>query len=177
MEHLLCEAVASEETLFACREDRLRQDWQQLDELIDFVPNKTPWLGFDHDAISLSSFEKYPGNAGINQFELWNANFRIAHADFKCLPGAAIGKQAVAFFQAWLYYGLLESCVRKKIEISYLMRHDIYGNPYLYSRNLHFCLQATVFKIKAGPNGKLQASTDIQLDLRLLKKWLSRFTS
>ncbi len=177
MEHLVFDAVASEETVFAYREDHLRQIWQQLDKLVDFLPNKTLWLGFNHDAIPLSTFEEYPGNAGFDQSELWSANFRGAHTSFRNLPAATIAGRSVAFFQSWLYYGFLESFVKKKIEISYLMRHDIDGNPYLYSRNLHFCLQATVFKIRADPNGKIQVSKDIQLDLHLLKKWISRFTA
>jgi hypothetical protein len=177
MEHLVFEADEPSETIFACKEAVLREDWQRFDNLIDFLPCKTPWLGFDHDAIPFGIFAEYPETAGFNHSELWNTNFRESHFDFKELPDAGIGGRVAAFFQAWLYYGLIQSVVGKKIHVSYLMRHDIDGKGYLYSRNLHFCLQAKVFKIRANPEGNLQTSTEIQLDVRLVRKWVSRFTA
>ena len=142
MEHFVFEADEPHETVFACRESVLKADWQQFDGLTDFVPLKTPWLGFDHDAMPLGAFAEYPNTAGFDESKLWNANFRESHLDFKELSGTEIGRRVVALFQAWLYYGLLESVVGKKILVSYLMRQDIDGKEYLYSRNLHFCLQA-----------------------------------
>lgn len=177
MEHLVFEADEPHETVFACREAILKADWQRFDGLTDFIPLKTPWLGFDHDAIPLGTFAEYPNTASFNGSKLWNANFRDSHFDFKELSDAEIGRRVVALFQAWLYYGLLESVVGKKIQVSYLTRQDIDGKEYLYSRNLHFCLQTKIFEIRANPEGKPRASMDIQLDLRLLNRWMSRFTA
>ena len=177
MEHLVFEADEPHETVFACREAILKADWQLFDRLTDFVPLKTPWLGFDHDAMPLGTFAEYPTTAGFDGSKLWNASFRESHFDFKGLSDAELGRRVVALFQAWLYYGLLESVVGKKIQVCYLMRQDIDGKEYLYTRNLHFCLQAKVFEIRANPGRKPRASMDIQLDLRLLNGWVSRFTA
>ena len=177
MEHLFFEANKPNETVFACREAVLRTDWEKFDGLIDFVPFKTPWLGFDHDKIPLGTFAEYPNTVGFNRSNLWNVNFRESHLDFKELSGAEIGRRSVALSQAWLYYGLLESVVGKKIEVSYLMRQDIDGKEYLYSRNLHFCLQTKVFDIRANPGSKAHVSMDIQLDLRFVRTWISRFVA
>lgn len=177
MEHLIFEADESHETVSACREEVLRADWQNYQELIDFVPPKTPWLGFDHDALPVNKLPDYPKMAGFDTENLWNAEFRECHSDLKELSGLEISTQVVALFQAWLYYGVLESVLRKKIQISYFMRHDADGEKCLYSRNLHFCLQAKVFEIRANPRGKSRVNQDIQLDLRLTNNWISRFTA
>src|SRR5437764_1169586 len=177
MEHLVFKADEPHETVWACREAILKADWQRFEGLTDFVPLKTPWLGFDHDAIKLGTFVEYPKTAGFIESNLWNANFRESRFDFGELSDAEIGRRVVALFQAWLYYGLLESVVGKKIQVSYFTRQDIDGKEYLYSRNLHFCLQAKVFEIRANPGRKPQVSTDIQLDLRRVNRWISRFTT
>jgi hypothetical protein len=177
MEHLVFEADEPHETVFTCREAVLKVDWQQFNGLIDFVPLKTPWLGFDHDAIPVGTFEEYPNTAGFKQSKIWNADFRESHFDFKELSATEIGRRVVALFQAWLYYGLLESVVGKKIQVSYLMRQDVDGKEYLYSRNLHFCLQTKVFEIRANPGGEARASMNIQKYLDLVNIWTSRFTA
>jgi len=177
MEHLVFKADEPYEVVFACREAILKADWQQFNGLTDFIPLKTPWLGFGHDAVKLGTFAEYPNSAGFDVSKLWNADFHESHFGFKELSDAEIGRRVAALFQAWLYYGLLESVVGKKIQISYLMRPDVDVTEYLYSRNLHFCLQTKVFEVRANPGGKLRASTDIQLDLRLANRWVSRFTA
>src|SRR5271163_2273854 len=107
MEHLVFEADEPHEIIFACREPILKADWQQFDGLTEFVPPKTPWLGFDHDAIPLGTLAGYPNAAGFDVSKLWNADFRESHFDFKRLSDAEIGIRVVALFQAWLYYCLL----------------------------------------------------------------------
>ncbi|KAH6666291.1 hypothetical protein B0J14DRAFT_705325 [Halenospora varia] len=179
MEHLVFPAIEPQETVSACRESILIADWQQADSssLMDFLPPKTPWLGFHHNAMQLGILAEYPNASGFNHSKLWNAEFRESHFDFKELPDAEIGGQVAAFFQSWLYYGSLESVVGKKIHVSYMMRQDIDGKGYLYSRNLHFCLQAKVFDIRANAKDRLQTSMQIQLMVRLVNKWISRFTA
>lgn len=178
MEHLIFKTsnADAKEICFAVTETRLKQNWQQLDNLLAFVPDKTPWLAFDHDKVALSTLENYPTSAGFNETELWKANFRGCREGYGLLSAADISKRAVSFFQAWFFYGLLESFVGKKIEVSYLMRYDSDGCPYLYSRNLHFCLQSKIFEIRnLEPVDKLKISEDVQLELRILQKWIKRF--
>ena len=178
MEHLFFLADEPRETVSACREAILKADWSRFIDLIDFIPLKTPWLGFDHDAIPLGTFTEYPNTAGFTVSELWNANFRDSHVEFKGITDTTeIGRRVTSLFQAWLYYGLLESVMDKKIQVSYLMRQDIHGNEHLYSRNLHFCLQTKVFEIRANPGGRSRASMDIQRDLFFANRWMLRFTA
>lgn len=177
MEHLVFQADEPSKTVSASREPVLKEDWLPSESLVGFLPLKTPWLGFDHDAMPFGVLTEYPDNARFNPLELWNANFCESQHDFKQLSNARIGGKVAAFFQAWLYYGLLESIVGKKIHVSYLMRHDVDSQGYLYSRNLHFCLQAKVFEIRANPEGKAQTSTKIQLDILLVQKWIARFAA
>ncbi|MCJ1244651.1 hypothetical protein MMC30_001850 [Trapelia coarctata] len=177
MEHPVFEADEPHETVSAYREAVLKADWQHFDRLTDFLPPKTPWLGFDHDSMPLGKFAEYPSTAGLDGSRLWNADFRDSHVDFKHLSGAEIGRRVAALFQAWLFYGLLESVVGKKIQVSYLMRQDTDGKKYLYTRNLHFCLQSKVFEIRANPEGNASADVDIQLNIGLVNTWISRFVA
>lgn len=177
MEHLFFEADEPSETVSACRAAVLRSDWGRFHGLTDCVTPKTPWLGFDHDSMPLCTFPKYLDTAGYRGSEIWNASFQQSHSEFKELTGPQISRQVVALLQAWLYYGLLESVVEKKIEVSYLMRPDIDGNGYLYSRNLHFALQMKVFELRANPGRKPLASIEIQQNLGLAHDWVSRFVA
>jgi hypothetical protein len=177
MEHLVFQPDIPRETASAYHENILRSDWQHFDNLIDFVPERTLWLGFDHDKIPLGKLAQYATAAGFDEVGLWNAHFRESRPDFQELSGDEIGRRVAALFQAWLYYGLLESVAGKKVHVSYMMRQDTDGKDYLYSRNLHFCLQAKVFKIRQNPECKSQVNRDIHFDLGLVQKWMSRFTA
>ncbi|KAL8856806.1 MAG: hypothetical protein Q9178_006643 [Gyalolechia marmorata] len=125
----------------------------------------------------LCTFSKYLENAGYRGSDIWNANFKQSCSNFDDLTGREVSRRVVALLQAWLYYGLLESVVKKKIKVSYLMRPEDGSNGYLYSRNLHFSLQTTVFELRANPARKSQASIEIQQNLRLAHDWVSRFTA
>jgi hypothetical protein len=128
MEHLVFEGDRQrrlEETATAYREQVWKADWRQLDDLLDFVPPKTPWLGFNHDVIPLGKFADYPKTAGFIEFNLWNGRFWKSHPEFEYLSNDEVGPRVAAFFQSWLYFGLLEGLVGRKIHVSYLMRQDI----------------------------------------------------
>ncbi|KAI4087731.1 MAG: hypothetical protein L6R37_008288 [Teloschistes peruensis] len=177
MEHLVFDADNAQETVSAFRENVLRQNWHILSRLLDFIPPKTPWFGFEHNAIPLGSLATYLDTTAFDVPMLWNAKFRTSHSRFQNLEGNVIGNQVVALLQSWLYLGLLESVVGKKIETSYLVRQDTDGNEYVYSRNLLFCLQARVFAIRANPSDKARVNLDIQHDIRIAHKWLTRFVA
>lgn len=177
MEHLFFAADEPHETVAACKAAVLQSDWREMDALMDFVSVKTPWLGFNHDSIPLTSFDKYVEAAGYSKSDLWNANFRKSRPSIAEVHGGGIGKQIAALLQSWLYYGLLESILGRKVNVSYLTRPGTDGKKYLYSRNLHFCLQARVFAIRADPESKFEASRMIQSDVRLAHEWITRFTA
>ncbi|KAK7962834.1 Het domain protein [Apiospora aurea] len=175
MEHLFWYANSPEETKAACRESTLAADWNDLQEPPPpLVDPKTPWLGFDHDSLPFVQLADYPTAAGFNLHEIWCSELRQAHGTFQGLTSENIGDRASAFLQSWLFFGLLESVVDKKIRISYFTRdHD--EKTYLYTRNLHFCLQSKVFSIRANPETKLETSVRIQKLLLETNRWVSRF--
>ena len=176
MEHLFFRPCHdSNEAASAYHAIVLKADWRQTDYLIDFVELRTEWLGFDHDVVDFEKFEDYPTNAGFDESKLWIARFREAHLSFKDLPSVEIGRRVAALFQSWLYFGLLECVIGKKIEVSYLARRDVDGREYLYSRNLHFCLQAKIWEIRVNRINMLSASKDIQHLLQLANTWILRF--
>ena len=150
MEHLIFRANESyaAEAVHASRTPILETDWHTHTDLIDFVPPKIPWLGFNHDGQSSGSFDNYATTGGFDKSALWNGEFRASHADFRHIPNGEIGQRIAALFQAWFYFGFLESVTQKEIRVSYLTREDTDGQRYLYSRNLHFCLQARIFQIR-----------------------------
>ncbi|KAL8671599.1 MAG: hypothetical protein Q9168_003905 [Polycauliona sp. 1 TL-2023] len=125
----------------------------------------------------LCTFRNYIATAGYRTADIWNAHFRQSHSEPAEITSQEVSRRVAALLQAWLYYGLLESVVKKKIHVSYLMRPGDDGNEYLYSRNLHFSLQMRVFDIRANPAQKAQASMEIQQQIRLAHDWLSRITA
>ncbi|KAM0812454.1 putative Heterokaryon incompatibility domain-containing protein [Seiridium cardinale] len=172
MEHLIFDADSPDETRSAVSALSLNTDWASKTELIDFASPRTRWLDFHHDELPLGSLSNYPKTANFNESCLWTAKFRESREAFDELPGDEIGLQIAAFFQAWFFFGLLEGVVGKKFETSYFVRQN-----HLYTRNLHFCLQSKVFAIRAADEEiKARVNRDIQLDLRLVHRWVARFT-
>ena len=179
MEQLVFLPIESGETAFAYREATLETEWAKKRDLVVFIKPKTSWLGFDHDildAIPLYQLSDYPLNAGFDESQLWKASLRESRPNFAHLSGALVAQQVAAFLQAWLYHGFLESIVGKKIHVSYLVREDGDGKAYLYSRNLHFCLQARVFAIRQDALNRGETSKNIQLTLRSMTRWVARIT-
>ncbi|KAI1362064.1 hypothetical protein F5Y08DRAFT_313072 [Xylaria arbuscula] len=172
MEHLIFDADCPEETKSAVLSPSLRMDWDSEIELMDFVAPKTLWLRFDHNEVPLCRLADYPARAGWNESHLWNAKFCDAWSGFSDIPISEVVGRVASFFQAWLFFGLLESVVGKKIETSYFVRQG-----HLYTRNLHFCLQSKVFRIRADPTAKARVNKEIQLDVRLVHRWVTRFTA
>jgi len=181
MEHLVFQPDVEDpsETVSACRATVLETDWSRYDSLLDFVPPETPWLGFTHNQIPLqTSLQEYPVASGWNAARLWNGDLRHGHHSLGGLDNRHIGQLAASFLQSWLYYGLLETIVGKKIHVSYLMRQNPRGEEMLYTRNLHFCLQARVFAIRQAANEmKREINKAIQFTLSLAHDWVLRFAT
>lgn len=181
MEHLVFvpDITDPSETVSACRNDTLSADWTDFEFLIDFIAPTTPWLGFEHDKMPRTDvLTQYPTYSNWNIDHLWNGNLRQAHCDLENLPDTVIAKRVASFLQAWLYYGLLEAVIAKKIHVSYLVRVNADGEELLYSRNLQFCLQSRVFSIRlATSDQKLSAHQEILENLRFVQTWVSRLVA
>ena len=180
MEHLLFlpDADAPHELAAYASMLVLRSTWGTPQDLTDFIEPKTPWLGFEHNSVPHCRLKSYPSKAGYNEMSIWNGDLQRSKPEFSGLPGEAVGEHVAGFLQAWLYFNFLESFIGKKIETTFLVRNDEHGIPCLYSRDLHFCLQARVFEIRLlGSNdAKSAVSANTQLLIRTVHKWISRFT-
>jgi hypothetical protein len=183
MEHLFFEPSGDDpsEMKSAYESDILSMDWADMPDLIDFVPPETPWLGFEHDeAPRAQDLQDYPISFRWDTDQIWNGNLRQGHQDLETLHPSLIASRVASFLQAWLYYGLLETIVAKKIQVSYLMKKNTKNQETLYSRNLHFCLQARVFQIRMklkDPNQKLATQLKMGKNLYLLRDWTVRLST
>ena len=148
MEHLVHEVEAHDEVKFAFDTDVLWADWERGHQLPSFVEPRTAWMSSNHDAMPLCSFLEYPTTAGFGRAHLWSASLEESHEEGKTASGSDIGDRVAALVQAWCFHGLLASILQKQVKVSYLVRRAEDGKQYLYTRNLHFCLQAMVFSLR-----------------------------
>ena len=183
MEHLFFQIDKNNpsEFLTAYHSETLSIDWSLCDQgtLMRHVAPLTPWLGFKHDDVPLAqSLSQYSGFSGWKVEKIWIGELREAHEGFALSPAAAIAKHTASFLQAWLYYGLLESVLGKKIKISYMMRPNENDEELLYSRNLHFSLRQIVHKWRLADEAtKRDMNSHITKELRLVQTWVSRLAA
>jgi hypothetical protein len=176
MEHLVHEVEAHDEVKFAFDTDVLWADWERGHQLPSFAEPRTAWMSSNHDAMPLCSFLEYPTTAGFGRAHLWSASLEESHEEGKTASGSDIGDRVAALVQAWCFHGLLASILQKQVKVSYLVRRAEDGKQYLYTRNLHLCLQAMVFSLRlASAEDQLSASARIQTELRHVRTWLARF--
>ncbi|CAO2647119.1 Nn.00g080410.m01.CDS01 [Neocucurbitaria sp. VM-36] len=166
-------------TKFAYNNDVLFMDWTTISDPIDFIPPETPWLDFAHDeAPQAQELQGYAVSLGWNIDQIWNGHIGKAHHDLNSLDPVSVGKRVASFLQSWLYFGLLETILGKKVKVSYLMRRNSNGRNTLYTQNLHFCLQAKVFHIRIKERDrKLAVQQDMGKNLLLARDWLFRLTA
>lgn len=175
MEHLFWVAFSPEETKAAFTGSILAADQGSLEEPHpSLIHPETPWFGFTHDNMPVVNYTDYPAAADFHPHEIWCAEFRQAHDGFQGLTGEQIGDRVTAFLQAWLFFGFLESVIDKKICVSYLTQNRD-QDEFLYTRNLHFCLQSKVFSIRFSPEEKAATNRKIQELLLETNRWVSRF--
>jgi hypothetical protein len=183
MEHLFFQIDENNPSEFrtAYHSETLSIDWSLCDQrtLMRHVVPLTPWLGFKHDDVPLAqSLSQYPGYSGWKVEKIWIGELREAHEGLALSPAATIAKHTASFLQAWLYYGLLESVLGKKIKISYMMRPNENDEELLYSRNLHFCLRQIVHKWRLADEAtKRDMNSHITKELRLVETWISRLAA
>ena len=156
MEHLVYshDPGKSRDTADAANAKILSTQWSKSDNLMPFQPPLTPWLGFDHDSAQASSILEYPKVRGWDPDMIWKGNLRNAHSSLGSLEPIKIASTAASMLQSWLFFGLLEALIDKKIEVSYMVRANEVGRPYVYTRNLHPCLQAWKFGMRMVEDAK-----------------------
>ncbi|RDW57095.1 hypothetical protein BP6252_13841 [Coleophoma cylindrospora] len=176
MEHLVYIPKGPQGTVAAFNAKILSTEWAQETDVIPFQSPLTPWLGFDHEnrAIELN-LRNYPTQRGWNYDDIWQGNLRSSHRSLAGLDKIHVARKVVAMLQSWFYFGLLECVVNKPIAVSYFVRRNIDGLPCIYSRNLHFCLQAWIFQIRLQPAAQQEAaSLRILNALHLVSHWIQR---
>ena len=138
----------------------------------------TPWLGFDHSSdngLPLSGIQDYPYHYDWKPGMIWEGSIREAHLCLKNLDSETTASAAAAILQSWLYFGLLESVLRKHVHVSYLVRADGAGKKYIFTQNLHACLQAWVFKIWLADKGvKLETHRQAIKTMAYVHSWVER---
>jgi len=183
MEHLFFQIDEDDTSEFsrAYRSETLSADWSSYDQeiLMRHVAPITPWLGFKHDDLPRAkSLSQYSDLSGWKVEKIWIGELREAHDGLVFRSAATIARCAASFLQAWLYYGLLESVVGKKINMSYMMRPGDDNEELLYSRNLHFCLRQVVHTWRLADNiTKREMNAHITGELRLVQTWTSRLAA
>lgn len=180
MEHLFFEPDENDKgTAFAYNTDVLFIDWTTVRDPIDFIPPETPWLNFAHDETpQAQDLQGYAATSGWDTDHIWNGHIGKAHFDLEGLDPVSVGRRVASFLQAWLYFGLLETILGKKVKVSYLMRRNSNGCNSLYTRNLHFCLHAKVFHIRIkNYDKKPEVQQAMGKNLLLARDWLLRLTA
>ena len=180
MEHLFYSASVSRayDVTNAFHGSTLSTDWATQRDVVPFSPPLTPWLGFDHDTGNgqfSSETQEYARHRGWEPGKIWEGSLCESHACLKASDSKAVASAIAAMLQSWLYFGLLESIIEKHVHVSYLVRTDGAGKEYIFTQNLHACLQAWVFKLrlideKAKPDVHHQALRN----LAYVHSWVER---
>ncbi len=180
MEHLFYSATPSKATdvADAFHSSTLSTDWAQQSDVMPFQLPLTPWLGFDHDSddgVSLSEIQDYPSHYDWEPRMIWEGSLREAHLCLKNLNHESVASAVAAMLQSWLYFGLLESVLGKHMHVSYLVRADGAGKRYIFTENLHACLQAWIFKIRLADEGvKLETHHQALKAMAYVHSWVER---
>lgn len=180
MEHLIYreDFFPPYETREAHLADILRTHWTTKEKTPPFTQPFTKWLGFEHttEGLATSTLEEYPRKYSVNERMIWQGNLAAAFSSPSEMGKAEIAMAVAAFLQSWLYFGLLETIVRKPVDVSYLVRtHHDDRNKYLYSWNLHFCLSAWKFSTRMLPeNERKKVHQEVLQNLVAAHSWISR---
>lgn len=154
MEHLflgLDADILKEEAIKIYQADVLKCDWDpdecKHNAILPVEPS-TEWLSYDHNdleghAVGLE-LDVYAHERGWNPEAILRGNLREAHpslADNE-VDLRMIGQKVAAFVQRWLYLGLLESVLEKRVEMSFVTQTHEDGILYLNSHRIPAFLEA-----------------------------------
>ena len=153
MEHLLLRLdhdLLKKEAVKIYNADILECDWYS-DEVKKFaispVEPFTEWLGYNYDnsedqAVGLE-LDTYAKQRGWNFEAIFRGNLRAAHHSLadEGVDLRMVGRRVAAFVQGWLYIGLLELMLEKRVRMSFVTQtHD--GTLYINSQNVLPFLEA-----------------------------------
>ena len=182
MEHLFYSAppLRATDVSIAFHSSILSTHWAQQSDVMPFQSPLTPWLGFDHDSdgdLPLSEVQDYPSQYGWKLEMIWEGSLREAHIDLQNLDNESAASAVAAMLQSRLYLGFLESVLRKHVRVSYLIRADGAGKRYIFTQDLHACLQAWVFEIRLADEGvKLRTHHQSLKTMAYVHSWVERLT-
>lgn len=101
------------------------------------VEPTTEWLNFQqHDSVPLTSFHDYPSERGWDMNRVWLGDLGAAHHSLNGLSSSEISSSVAALLQSWLYHGLLEAALRKRVPVNNLTIEDTSSTPKLFSLRL-----------------------------------------
>jgi hypothetical protein len=145
---------------------------------VEAVEPVTPWLGFAHDEKNLGPFHMYGPSSGWRLEKVWDGELRHSHDSLSTLPSDQVAERVAALLQSWLYFGLLEAFVDKKVKISFMTKRRPSTSTVLYSKNLCHALQGRVFQLRSNDDkAKKKLNDQIQNDISLTHDWIRRFTA
>ena len=142
----------AEKTASVCNAEVLEDDTESMNgkgRSVPLVEPTTPWLGYDHDNSNKQDypvqlkFDEYPRVRGWTMDQMWSTGIlNQAHSSLSSdhLDPKPVSRQVVAMLQSWLFFGLLESILGKRIRTSYFLCDDETGTTYIHSENLVFAL-------------------------------------
>ena len=180
MEHLFQDSSLSNpaDVARAFHSSALSTDWAQQSGILLFQSPLTPWLGFEHDTgdnLLESEIRDYPRQRGWDVGRIWEGRLRESHICLNRVDNRDVASSVAAMLQSWLYFGLLESVLRTRVHVSYLVRADVVGAKHIFTQNLHACLQAWVFRIRlADDQLKLDMHHHAIKTMAYVHSWVER---
>ena len=175
MEHLYLEIdkdTLAQNTLSVCQADVLGEDTILTDDSIRsvaLVQQTTPWLAFDHDGSEEHGYsvqlniEDYPRIRGWSIGQAWSTGIlRHAHPSLEgdSMAPEEVGQQVAAMIQSWLFFGLLEAVLEKRVRTSYFLCKDETGVPCIHSENLVYVLLAWHIQTWKRPEEEVERVLD-----------------
>ena len=138
----------------ACLSDIIGNGWTKIRHDFRKLPHVQPittWFGFGHDPVVSGQpedrppvqrdFCDYAKIRGWTIEPVWDGydprKARLSFADEQ-VDSSIVAHRLAAMLQCWLYFGLLEAVIAKRMHTSHMVRPDSSGHPLLYSWKLTF---------------------------------------
>ncbi|RPB12624.1 hypothetical protein P167DRAFT_545506 [Morchella conica CCBAS932] len=101
------------------------------------VEPTTEWLRFHHhESVPLTNFHDYPSARGWDMDRVWRGDLGAAHPSLNGLSSSEISSSVAALLQSWLYLGLLEAALQKRVPVKSFTIENTGSIPKLFSMRL-----------------------------------------
>ncbi|KAI5837083.1 hypothetical protein DFP73DRAFT_601385 [Morchella snyderi] len=101
------------------------------------VEPATEWFNFhQHESVPLTNFHDYPSERGWDLNRIWLGELGAAHSSLNGLSSREISSSVAALLQSWLYLGLLEAALRKRVPVKNVTIEHTGSTPKLFSLRL-----------------------------------------